>query len=896
MQRWSRIAATTSIGALAGIASGQQVQWSVPGEQRAEQFGYSSCRVPDRDGDGVDELLVGAPAWNSGEETGHARLLSGASFGLLLELDGGPLTDLDVADRFGAAVASLGDFDGDGLDDFLVSAPSRGVVEVRAGSDGRLLRDYERQGHWFGAALVALGDLDSDGVPDFAASVPTELAPWYLGAVRVLSGGSGALIVRHGAQDSNSRIASRNGMALAPDRDGDGLPELLLIDRFWDSGSGASRPGVRMVSAASSAEHLRIPFPATTLPLHDAFSAASIDDLDGDGLAEVLVGAIPIAAGQPALAIVFSGATGAELFRAAANLDATRAIVAAAGDHDGDGLGDLLIACDGASSSSAPRASVRLLAGASGLPLSEVVAPLGSVAWGSTLLARLDLDQDGVEDLVVADPDIDESSGFREGLLEAYDFTGTLLRRRSGDACDCPVELPSALLGDIDGDGAADVALARGLGDPAGSTVVLRSGRDGSTLRLDATPNFPTRGLAALPDLDGDGVLDYAVGMDDRVELRSAATGALIRSCFAPLAGGRFGEVLAVAIQPGGVVELAVGAPGSNAAFLGAGEVVLFDVATGAPKFRVLGRMIHEEYGSAIVHAGDLDGDGIGDWAVGAPRNSSNSPDAGRVECISGVAGAQLKVLRGTAADEWAGAAVASIADRDGDGLRDLAIGASRVGLNDEGAVRLYSSGTFALLATYSGDQRDGYYGRTLASVQDVNRDGIDDWCVGGLPGELRCGATGGRLARVRNAIVDASAELVLHVAAPFVTGSPSGDAIADVLVVDPAYPRWGGVQLVALDEVMLTITPIHSLVGETVGALLAGGPPGNPGLLHLSAIDGVPVSVVLVFASFDALGELEVEEVVPPSLAGFTWSLNGFAIGHSGALTMTPAQTIGFH
>ena len=79
-------------------------------------------------------------------------------------------------------MAGVGDFDGDGRDDFAVGAkeahltgPSAGNVRVFSGRDGALL--FERDGAGatagrYGYAICALGDLDADGYADFAVSAP----------------------------------------------------------------------------------------------------------------------------------------------------------------------------------------------------------------------------------------------------------------------------------------------------------------------------------------------------------------------------------------------------------------------------------------------------------------------------------------------------------------------------------------------------------------------------------------------------------------------------------------------------------------------------------------------------------------------------------------------------
>src|SRR6185503_4719399 len=138
----------------------------------------------DVDGDGFVDLLVGQPGGGpfSKPASGRAALFSGKDGHLLWEITG-----QEAGANLGVALAGIGDADGDGLpdvavgeshgyypqDDFEESRPS-GIVYILRGIDGheilRLGKDLEIQ--YFGAAVANIGDLDGDGFPELIVGAP----------------------------------------------------------------------------------------------------------------------------------------------------------------------------------------------------------------------------------------------------------------------------------------------------------------------------------------------------------------------------------------------------------------------------------------------------------------------------------------------------------------------------------------------------------------------------------------------------------------------------------------------------------------------------------------------------------------------------------------------------
>lgn len=313
--------------------------------------------------------------------------------------------NLDADDLGGAVVGLAGDFDGDGVQDIAVGAPAQvqgpGRVEVRSGFDGSLL--FERIGApSFGRAVAGVGDVTGDGVPDLLVGAPDEGGSTGIpnaGWAFLVSGATGAdVFVFEG--DSDTRRLGWS-VSASGDLDGDGVGELLIgAPGPW---SGVETHGaVLVVSGATGALIRQLHTPADTLRF--GWSVVAID-LDGDGFDDQVVGAPPVAPTQLVLGrvVAHSGADGHVLWWTEGSGNLGRSL-AAAGDLLAGPEPDVLAGAPASMVDGVTVGEVFVLDGATGATMHTLAGQTPGGQFGHSLGVAGDVDGDGTIELAVAVP------------------------------------------------------------------------------------------------------------------------------------------------------------------------------------------------------------------------------------------------------------------------------------------------------------------------------------------------------------------------------------------------------------------------------------------------------------------------------------------------------------
>ncbi|MEE2750013.1 MAG: Ig-like domain-containing protein [Myxococcota bacterium] len=440
----------------------------IRGAQAGDAAGGALAAGCDMDGDGRDDLLVGAPGGDiRGSDAGQVYWLSG------LAVEAGVSMDLGVVgltikgetagDEFGHALSCLGDVDGDGLDDLIASAPGN---------------DYG--GIYAGRSYVFLGaDLPAGNVELSSSS-----ANWRL----------------HGEATSDQSGAS---LGAGGDIDGDGLDDLLIGS--WahsEAGLFSGRSYVVLASELGTNTNMGLDNASSVIDgmgerSRAGFNLAGIGDVDADGLSDVILGAYSEARNGD-----YSGTsyivTGEDL-GASAEIelgesdqkltgenggDYSGSRVQGVGDVDGDGADDLAIGAIGSSRNGSHSGAVYVVYASTlaswgddslaGADLILVGESAGDEA-GRSISTAGDVDGDGRDDLLVGAPynnEVDAASGKVYLLLASslpsgqvitiseadHSFTGSSVTENTGDMVDHS--------GDLDGDGLPDIVVGgSGFGD-----------------------------------------------------------------------------------------------------------------------------------------------------------------------------------------------------------------------------------------------------------------------------------------------------------------------------------------------------------------------------------------------------------------------------------------------
>jgi Tetratricopeptide repeat/FG-GAP repeat/FG-GAP-like repeat len=323
-----------------------------------EQLGWCVSGAGDVDGDGHADVVAGAPGAAGG--TGAVHVLSGADGSVLRTLRGE-----DPGDRFGTDARAVGDHDGDGVPELLIGAPEHDAAGADAGRAyfvsgraGEVVHtfDGERAGDELGGGELAGFCKGADGLLVVAAM---NAGDEHRGRVYAWSAASRELRFTLAGDGGSKNLGWF--VSIPGDLDRDGTPDVLATD--WHDSAGG--PGFGRAWVWSGADG-RVLLDLKGRAPGECFGIGSCEagDLDRDGVPDLAVGAWQSSAGAPAGGRVYllSGRDGSALGTLTGRIpgDALGFDATSVGDADGDGVPDLLVtaAYNGAKGVKAGRAYV----------------------------------------------------------------------------------------------------------------------------------------------------------------------------------------------------------------------------------------------------------------------------------------------------------------------------------------------------------------------------------------------------------------------------------------------------------------------------------------------------------------------------------------------------------
>ncbi len=757
-------------------------------------FDYSGSSVSaagDVNGDGVDDLLIGAAkADPNGLYSGASYVIIGGSevgTSGVLELsdlygsNGFVLNGVAEGDSSGFSVSAAGDVNADGIDDLLVGARdaapngvsagasyvvfgtsevSGGILELSAldGSNGFVLNGVS-MGDDSGKSVSATGDVNGDGIDDFLIgagrkfSIADRNSFVVFGANGIGSSGTQELSDLDGSNGFSINVSSSgvSGVSGVGDINADGVDD-IMIGRYVVFGNvDPFNNQVPIVDAG--------PSQSITLPLNEVNLDGTVSD-DGLPTPEGLVTTWSKISGPGT--VIFGNANAVDT---TANFDTEGAYVLRLTADDGNqrAFNEFTVIVN-AVGTPPPRqpAVIELSAldGDNGFVLNGISR---DDKTGRSVSSVGDVNGDGVDDLLIG-TSVDES----------YVVFGTSRAGSSGI-----VEL-SALNGN--------------------NGFVLNGAAAGGFSEINS--NNSGNSVSAAGDVNGDGIDDLLIG----------ASGL-----------GSTGSDLGV----NGNSYVVFGASG-----LGASGTVELSALDGQNGF-VLNGITEGDYagssGYSVSAAGDINGDGTDDLLIGASNANPNGGNSGASYVVFGASevgssgtielstldGNNGFVLNGVAEGDRSGFSVSVVGDVNTDGIDDLLIGSgSDTGVSYVvfGANEVGSSGTMELSAldgdngfVLNGVAENDRTGVSVSAAGDVNADGIDDMLIGASNADSNGSGSGasyvvfgardvGANGAVELSTIDGSDGFVLKGVAAFdnsgssvsAAGDVNGDGIDDLLIGAP--------------------------------------------------------------------------------------------------------------
>ncbi len=641
-------------------------------------------------------------------------------------------TRLSGPGDFGWSISSAGDLNGDGYDDIIIGDDFKDAAYIFFGgphmSNIPNVKLSDNNGSSFGYSVSGAGDVNGDGYSDVIVGAPSSGQYYVTGKDYIYFGGPN--------MDNNPDVILNstsgelgNSVACAGDVNGDGYSDVMAscgseVLIYYGGSSMDSIANVTLQQPGSS------------------FLGASIadaGDVNGDGYSDVIVGSYGKAyvyyGGSP-----MDSTAGKILIGDAQSSSYFGEHVCGAGDLNGDGYSDLVV-------SDVTNNDIYIYFGGPAIDSTadlKITAPPTSAEFGKSIAINGDVNGDGFDDLLVG--------ASANGYGRIYVYYGGMHMDTTADIVinnDLSYGLESVVYaGDLNKNGYTDIIASEqsnySVGEYGNVFIFTHSLKGMDTPEYTLSPlgaSYKGFTLSSAGDVNGDGYDDILIGdpyynsNTGRVYLYFGGPN-ITDTANVVFTGRNTGDNFGCSISSAGVngngySDFIIGADGYHAdtgivyIYFGASSPNLF----GRDSLKGYGK---DSFGCSVADAGDVNGDGVSDFIVGAIGYKSGT---GRAYVYFGDSYnyGGVDTLTGETPNSYFGTSVASAGDVNGDGYSDIIVGAD--GYNSfTGQAYIYFGGntldTAASVILNPGSANNAF-GVSVSSAGDVNEDGYSDVIVG---------------------------------------------------------------------------------------------------------------------------------------------------------------------
>ncbi len=694
-------------GGLSGISTAASAL--LESNQAGAKFGSSVSGAGDVNADGYADVIVGAPSYDNGQaDEGAAFVYHGGPSGISTTAPS-VLESFRLSANFGCSVSGAGDVNGDGYADVIVGASTyhndgqgnTGAAFVYHGSASgvsstaaALLEITYLATSNFGSRVSGAGDVNGDGYADV-----------IVGASYHVNGG--AAFIYHGSASGVSttdtiRVEANQTSAFlgcsvsgAGDVNGDGFADVIVGANGYDNGETdegtafvyhGSAAGIPASTGVVNTAAAKLELSQSQFNASFGYSVSGAGDVNGDGYADVIVGAPKYDNGQAdaGAAFLYHGLASGVSTTAATMLESNQAgagfgvSVSGAGDVNGDGFADVIVGevnyDNGQADEGAAFVYHGSVSGVSTTAAAILESNQAGAGFGVSVSGAGDVNGDGYADVIVG------AHAYSNGQIyegAAYVYHGSA----SGISTTAAAQLESNQAGaqfgvsvsgggDVNGDGYADVIVGASFSDngetDGGSAFVYHGGPSGiattasTTLKSNQTSASFGWSVSSAGDVNGDGYADVIVGAPNYDNGQTDEGAAFVYH----------GAASGVSATPSAVL-----------------------------KYEYSSAFAH--FGNSVSSAGDVNGDGYADVIVSAPDLTLAFSYEGAVfvyhGSASGVSTTAAARIESDTVDRTSGGfgnSVSGVGDVNGDGYADVIVGVVNYDESSNGAAFVYLGNT----------------------------------------------------------------------------------------------------------------------------------------------------------------------------------------------------------